>query len=127
MPETIAVDLKPTAVDSTDFQCDIGSDEYQGFDSDSNADDTPTNFDKIQTVPSQIIPQPGNEIKSGQKKRKPIKKIDKTKPSNEEEAAKKQHACTECGQTFSCTTNLKKHQHVHTGQKPFECPLCSKS
>ncbi|CAL4151605.1 unnamed protein product, partial [Meganyctiphanes norvegica] len=34
---------------------------------------------------------------------------------------KKIFQCTECDKTFSSNWNLIKHQHRHTGEKPYKC------
>lgn len=34
------------------------------------------------------------------------------------------HQCARCNQTFSRCHNLKTHQLIHTGDKPFECKQC---
>jgi len=38
----------------------------------------------------------------------------------------KQYHCSFCGKVFYHKSNLKRHEMVHTGEKPFECELCDK-
>jgi uncharacterized Zn-finger protein len=35
--------------------------------------------------------------------------------------------CPECGQSFATKFHLKTHQNIHTGQKPYSCPDCTKT
>ncbi|XP_064092734.1 zinc finger and BTB domain-containing protein 7A-like isoform X43 [Macrobrachium nipponense] len=36
----------------------------------------------------------------------------------------KTHSCTYCDYVTNKTTNLMRHIHTHTGEKPFACPYC---
>ncbi|KAF9651917.1 hypothetical protein BDM02DRAFT_461974 [Thelephora ganbajun] len=35
--------------------------------------------------------------------------------------------CPECGQNFATKFHLKTHRNIHTGQKPYSCPDCTKT
>ncbi|XP_071055888.1 gastrula zinc finger protein XlCGF26.1-like [Onthophagus taurus] len=43
------------------------------------------------------------------------------------EEVKLKHQCTYCPRTFHGKVELENHLRIHTGERPFKCPICSKA
>ncbi|NXC41725.1 ZN214 protein, partial [Penelope pileata] len=36
------------------------------------------------------------------------------------------YKCPECGRSYRRSTELRSHQRIHTGERPYKCPECGK-
>ena len=39
---------------------------------------------------------------------------------------RKTHECSHCGARMSDASNLRAHERIHSGERPFQCPKCAK-
>lgn len=114
--QSIVVERKPSVLDSSNSECN----DYDAMDRNLDVDDSSQH---TECTPN----QPDDEHKPLQKKMKMDTKNDKIKQQSNRQPTNKQYPCKVCERIFNNSGNLKKHQHLHTGIRPYKCPLCSKS
>ncbi|XP_036800804.1 zinc finger protein 2 isoform X3 [Oncorhynchus mykiss] len=70
-----------------------------------------------------------NSLPSSQTAKSSSAKSSSAKSSSAKSSSAKRinnNTCKQCGKGFRCTTDLKRHQSVHTSVQPFRCNQCEK-
>lgn len=51
----------------------------------------------------------------------------KTSSSKSKSSSRREHRCHTCDRVFSRSDNLRTHQRLHSGERPFDCKYCGQS
>lgn len=98
----------------------------QGFKSVKQVESTYTDQKPIPCSVCQKLfcfPELHQKIDTRQKSSKLHRKIDTRQKSSE----LRLHSCENCGKAFKQKKSLKRHNMLHTGEKPHSCELCGKA
>ncbi|XP_036424694.1 zinc finger and SCAN domain-containing protein 21-like isoform X2 [Colossoma macropomum] len=68
----------------------------------------------------------GSDMKQSSEKKPGRKKAKQSTPTVKSSNPRK-HTCETCGKAFLSKRDLKRHEHTHTGAKPFTCSVCERS
>lgn len=106
-------DCKASALDCSNFECDIKIDEHQ------TVAEGIVSFKRDTKQPTTA----GREKKlTGNKKQN-----NTTQQDSDDTTLKKRYKCELCDRTYRSRSGLSHHRNTHTGNRPFKCPLCNKS
>jgi ecotropic virus integration site 1 protein len=53
--------------------------------------------------------------------------VDNYDPELENQTDDHHHSCSECEKSFTTSSSLKQHMHIHSSIKPFQCEVCLRS
>lgn len=112
---SIAMDCEPTALDSSEFECDIEINKNQAI------DDEPTNSKSvINRYEGKKKKKSGNRNHLLQNQ----KRDNMAEQQSDEQTSNKQFPCENCDRVYETASDLICHKLLKKCKRLFKCPLC---